>query len=88
MTSINYQAKTCGRCDGTGKDKYAKYEGERLRCTACGGQGAVLVAQPAQECGSCGGTGVDLSKGDPPVCVPCWGTGWAQRKPKVDSNDL
>ena len=61
---INYAPETCASCNGTGG-----YEGD---CSVCGGQGSVLVAQPARNCASCNGTGG--YEGD---CRACGGTGWA-----------
>ena len=61
---INYAPETCARCDGSGF-----YSG---KCSACGGQGSVLVAQPARKCARCGGSGFYSGK-----CSACGGTGWA-----------
>ena len=61
---INYAAETCAWCGGSGS--------KGGRCSACGGQGSVLVAQPARRCAWCGGSG---SKGG--RCSACGGTGWA-----------
>ena len=62
--NINYKPETCGNCGGDGG-----YQG---LCKPCGGQGSVLVAQPARKCGNCGGDG-----GYQGLCKPCNGTGWA-----------
>jgi DnaJ-class molecular chaperone len=61
---INYEPETCAYCGGSGH--------KAGRCPACGGQGSVLVAQPAQKCAYCGGTGHKAGR-----CPACGGTGWA-----------
>jgi hypothetical protein len=57
--NVNYQPETCCSCGG----RFA------ADCSACGGAGSVLVAQPARKCASCGGRGLS--------CDACGGTGWA-----------
>ena len=65
---INYAPETCAYCGGRG------YVDGLIRiCPACGGQGSVLVAQPARRCAYCGGSGESgLVR-----CPACGGTGWA-----------
>ena len=63
---INYAPETCAYCRGSGVSGL-------IRCPACGGQGSVLVAQPARRCAYCGGSGESgLVR-----CPACGGTGWA-----------
>lgn len=61
-----YAPEKCSHCSGTGNA-----EGEI--CEACGGQGDVLVAQPAIACPLCGGCG-SMGVG---TCRACGGSGWA-----------
>ncbi|MGI5991833.1 MAG: transcriptional regulator [Methanosarcina sp.] len=61
-----YAPEKCSLCSGTG---YANGE----TCEGCGGQGDVLVAQPAIACPLCSGTGT-LENG---TCRACGGGGWA-----------
>jgi DnaJ-class molecular chaperone len=61
---INYAPETCARCVGIGHNSG--------RCSACNGQGSVLVAQPARQCAWCCGTGHNSGR-----CPVCGGTGWA-----------
>ena len=61
-----YAPEKCSLCSGTGN-------GEGGICEACGGQGNVLVAQPAIICPLCGGSG-NLDTG---TCRACGGSGWA-----------
>jgi len=63
---VNYAPETCARCRGNGGAGGPP-------CSACGGQGSVLVAQPARICARCRGNG---GAGGPP-CLACNGTGWA-----------
>jgi len=63
---INYAPETCGLCQGTGK-VFTDI------CSACRGQGSVLVAQPAMKCALCQGTGKVFTD----VCSACRGAGWA-----------
>ncbi len=74
IDNINYAPETCGLCKGTGKDGWEK-------CTACKGQGSVLVAQPPMKCGLCKGTGKDGWE----KCTACNGTGWAHAIPDPQS---
>ena len=71
---INYAPETCAWCRGSGGVK----EGEIIViCPACGGQGSVLVAQPARKCAWCRGSG-GVKEGEIIViCPACGGTGWA-----------
>ncbi|MDD2614430.1 MAG: transcriptional regulator [Methanosarcina sp.] len=62
-----YAPEKCSLCNGTG---YANGGGT---CEGCGGQGDVLVAQPAIACPLCSGTGT-LENG---TCRACGGGGWA-----------
>ncbi len=61
-----YAPEKCSLCSGTGND-------ESGICEACGGQGNVLVAQPAIICPLCSGSG-NLETG---TCRACGGSGWA-----------
>jgi len=63
---INYAPETCAWCNGSG------WHAGR-RCKACGGQGSVLVAQPARKCEWCNGSGWYAGR----RCRACGGTGWA-----------
>lgn len=65
---INYAPETCAHCGGSGGSN------PNYPCSVCGGQGSVLVAQPARKCAHCGGSG-----GSNPnyPCSACGGTGWA-----------
>ena len=65
---INYAPETCAKCGGRGR------VGGYDFCPACGGQGSVLVAQPARRCAKCGGRG---RVGGYDFCPACGGTGWA-----------
>ena len=73
-TKINYSPETCALCGGTGKSRWPLlYD----YCPACGGQGSVLVAQPARTCALCGGTGKSKWPLLYDYCPACGGTGWA-----------
>lgn len=61
-----YAPEMCIHCKGAGHT-------EGRTCEACGGQGTVLVAQPARNCSLCGGSG-NLEAG---TCRVCGGSGWA-----------
>lgn len=61
-----YAPEKCSLCSGTGND-------EGGMCEACGGQGNVLVAQPAIICPLCSGSG-NPGTG---TCRACGGSGWA-----------
>ncbi|AKB80077.1 hypothetical protein MSHOH_3594 [Methanosarcina horonobensis HB-1 = JCM 15518] len=61
-----YAPEKCSLCNGTGLS-------EGGICEACGGQGNVLVAQPAIICPLCNGSG-NLETG---TCRACGGSGWA-----------
>ena len=63
---VNLAPETCAYCSGCGKD-FGKL------CGSCGGQGSVLVAQPARKCAACSGCGKDFGK----PCPACKGAGWA-----------
>lgn len=64
VASVNYAPETCAKCNGSGyKNGW---------CNACGGQGSVLVAQPARKCAKCSGSGYKNG-----WCNACGGTGWA-----------
>ena len=60
-----YAPEKCSLCNGTGHS-------EGGICEACGGQGNVLVAQPAIICPLCNGSG-NLETGP---CKACGGGGW------------
>ena len=61
-----YAPERCSHCNGSG------HAGDKV-CVACGGQGDVLVAQPARLCYLCGGSG-SLEIG---ICKACGGSGWS-----------
>jgi DnaJ-class molecular chaperone len=61
-----YAPEKCSLCSGTGHAIAGL-------CEACGGQGDVLVAQPARICYLCGGSG-SLEIG---ICKACGGSGWS-----------
>lgn len=61
-----YAPEKCSLCNGTG-------HAECGTCEACGGQGDVLVAQPARICYLCDGSG-SLEVG---ICRACGGSGWS-----------
>lgn len=63
---IQTAPEKCAYCDGDGT-QFA------TRCPACGGEGSVLVAQPARQCGTCDGTGNKFAQ----RCEVCDGAGWA-----------
>ncbi len=75
MPVIQYAPETCAWCEGTGK--YGDY---RDPCHVCGGQGSVLVAQPARKCPRCEGSGILGEYGD--RCDVCNGSGWSHVLPK------
>jgi len=61
-----YAPEKCFHCHGTGHTNGGI-------CEACGGQGDVLVAQPAIVCPLCNGSG-SFENG---TCRVCGGSGWA-----------
>ncbi|MDD3043346.1 MAG: transcriptional regulator [Methanosarcinaceae archaeon] len=63
----DYAPEVCTLCNGSGCS-------DGGLCKACGGQGTVLVAQPARICHVCGGAG---QSGDG-LCRVCGGSGWAR----------
>ena len=63
-----YAPEKCSLCNGTG------FSGSGV-CEACGGQGDVLVAQPAIACPLCCGSGV----AEIGTCRACGGSGWVLR---------
>jgi DnaJ-class molecular chaperone len=73
-TSVKYSIEQCAWCSGTGH-----------KCTACDGNGLVLVRMPVLKCPRCVGTGMERNRSMPNsrICVICSGTGWAMvvRKP-------
>ena len=68
----DYAPERCARCGGTGNVGTLGYS----KCPSCGGQGSVMVAQPARRCARCGGTGNVGTLGYS-ECPSCGGTGWA-----------
>jgi DnaJ-class molecular chaperone len=67
-----HSPQECKLCKGSGHDQNLQFD-----CTACRGQGRVLVADPPMPCPRCKGTGL-LSNPPPPApCVTCEGTGWS-----------
>ncbi|MDD2439784.1 MAG: transcriptional regulator [Methanosarcinaceae archaeon] len=66
-TETDYAPEVCTLCKGTGC-----LEGQK--CRACGGQGSVLVAQPARDCPVCGGSG----RAGERICRACRGSGWVR----------
>src|SRR2546427_6015052 len=65
--AINYAPETCAYCGG--RDNV-----DANPCRACGGQGSVVVAQPARQCVQCQGRGRKSAY----RCSFCLGTGWVQ----------
>ncbi len=60
-----YAPEKCSLCSGTGHAVGGI-------CEVCGGQGDVLVAQPAIACPLCGGLGsIEIV-----TCRACGGSGW------------
>jgi DnaJ-class molecular chaperone len=73
MPVIQYAPETCAWCEGSGK--FGSY-GDL--CLVCGGQGSLLVAQPARKCPHCGGSGAATPNSDfSDRCKICNGSGWA-----------
>jgi len=70
MPVIQYAPETCAWCEGTGK--FGQY-GDA--CQVCGGQGSLLVAQPARKCPWCQGKGAVGPQED--RCKMCNGAGWS-----------
>jgi DnaJ-class molecular chaperone len=75
MPVIQYAPETCAWCEGTGK--WGPYSDA---CHVCGGQGSLLVAQPARKCPWCEGRGVVGEDED--RCKMCNGSGWSHVLPK------
>jgi DnaJ-class molecular chaperone len=75
MPVIQYAPETCAWCRGEGK--WGEY-GDA--CLICGGQGSLLVAQPARQCPWCEGKGVVGEMED--RCKTCGGSGWSHVLPK------
>ncbi len=75
MPVIQYAPETCAWCEGTGK--WGPYSDA---CHICGGQGSLLVAQPARKCPWCQGRGVVGENED--RCKMCNGAGWSHVLPK------
>jgi len=72
MPVIQYAPETCAWCEGAGK--FGEYGDV---CLVCGGQGSLLVAQPARKCPWCQGSG-SVNVGEfKDRCKMCNGTGWA-----------
>jgi len=72
MPVIQYAPETCAWCEGTGK--FGTYQDV---CLVCGGQGSLMVAQPARKCPWCEGTGEDNSSDYKDRCKMCGGAGWS-----------
>jgi DnaJ-class molecular chaperone len=70
MPVIQYAPETCAWCRGAGK--WGEYGDS---CLICGGQGSLLVAQPARQCPWCEGKGVVGELED--RCKTCGGSGWS-----------
>jgi DnaJ-class molecular chaperone len=66
-TSVKYTIEQCAWCSGTG-----------YKCTACDGNGLVLVRMPSSKCTRCDGTGIERNRSmsSSRMCVICSGTGW------------
>jgi DnaJ-class molecular chaperone len=75
MPVIQYAPETCAWCRGKGK--WGEYGDP---CLICGGQGSLLVAQPARQCPWCEGKGVVGEMED--RCKTCGGSGWSHVLPK------
>jgi len=71
MPVIQYAPEECAWCEGTGR--FGEYKD---LCLVCGGQGSVLVAQPARKCPHCNGKGVMLVGEFEDRCKVCGGSGW------------
>ncbi len=63
-----YAPEKCSLCNGTGHANSGICE----VCEVCGGQGDVLVAQPARACPLCNGSGNQSTV----TCRACGGSGW------------
>ncbi len=72
MPVIQYAPETCAWCAGTGK--FGEYKDD---CLVCGGQGSLMVAQPARRCPRCNGSGVEESSEYHDRCKTCNGAGWS-----------
>lgn len=66
-TSVKYTIEQCASCSGAGN-----------KCTACDGNGLVLVRMPSSKCARCEGTGTEGSRtmSSSRMCAACSGTGW------------
>jgi DnaJ-class molecular chaperone len=72
MPVIQYAPELCAWCQGTGK--FGNYND---LCLVCGGQGSVLVAQPARICPHCKGKGAVTVNDFEDRCKVCGGAGWS-----------
>ena len=72
MPVIQYAPDTGAWCEGSGR--YGDYQDF---CLVCGGQGSVLVAQPARICPHCDGEGTVLAGEFHDRCKVCGGAGWS-----------
>jgi len=57
VLNSNYAPEICQVCRGTGRNSINDI------CVTCGGQGSVIVMQPAKACALCNGTGILIKKG-------------------------
>jgi DnaJ-class molecular chaperone len=81
MPVIQYAPETCAWCEGHGK--YGQYQD---LCLVCGGQGSILVAQPARSCPQCGGSGITESGEFQDRCRVCNGSGWSHVLKQTQTN--
>ena len=83
-----YSPETCAWCQGSGNDPQSGHLlGRPNQCPVCGGQGSLIVVQPAMRCARCKGTGKEEPSFDhsgivfrASRCQTCQGSGWAYTK--------